>query len=793
MNILLRDINGEYPTIRKSANATLKFIVQNADGSLMDLTNIVEIYFSIAAYQTATVRDLLVTMDDGLSHNNEGGTITLNISPEQSSLLTSGQRWAEIWTVDGDGNVLVRGAGPCNIVDSLIAITEEEVPAVVSRLDIIEDDITTIESDITSIEGNITAINNDLSTINTALATKAPTNSPVFTGTPTAPTPSLGDNTTKIATMEAIQAAVTALVNSAPATLDTLNELAAALGDDANFAATIAGQLAGKASIASLLSGGVTVAAVGVVTAADEFFTGSIPASVSSKLSGYPLTYDDFNDGSRTTNDILSLMLNAVSGGKVLLLGPRTYTLTGVLPKALTNCAIIGIPGVTKITTSTQSNLIRLLACSNVYIYGITFESTRVAAGEDTAGGLVYMNAGGLGAGTDLTNVTFDRCKFTAPSCNTNGLKLVVGSNGLLIGEQSNVSNITLADCDFNSIGRMGFEVVNNFTGTTFVYERVKVIRGNFKDCGSQGSYGMGVSLSGAGIYCEVEGAIFDNCLTLGLENAGCRHSSFRNNRFRNQPSASASIGMSNSGSDMVNLVVTGNIDEEAAPAQSYFTRVADSYFSGNVWRGSGSTQPVVLFRDFDNNRIIADRYFATGLHCIYVDGSATASVDNEWIGCDFDLSGSSLSGDVAYFTGSTTKRNRIYKGSMRRGSASKYLTQASSAVDNLMEGVAIGVNTGAMTRTRDAFVALTITGNTTMIERDAQARSIRLDGTPAADFTLTVIAGHRLMLIWNNTGHIATVSTGSGTTVALASGERALIAVYSDTVYTGCIKFLSV
>lgn len=46
----------------------------------------------------------------------------------------------------------------------------------------------------------------------------------------------------------AVDAAVASLLDSAPGALDTLNELAAALGDDPNFAATITGQLAGKAA-----------------------------------------------------------------------------------------------------------------------------------------------------------------------------------------------------------------------------------------------------------------------------------------------------------------------------------------------------------------------------------------------------------------------------------------------------------------------------------------------------------------------------------------------------------------
>jgi hypothetical protein len=75
---------------------------------------------------------------------------------------------------------------------------------------------------------------------------KAPLASPAFSGTPTAPTADPGTNTTQIASTAFVAAAVAALIASAPGALDTLDELAAALGDDANFAATITTTLAGK-------------------------------------------------------------------------------------------------------------------------------------------------------------------------------------------------------------------------------------------------------------------------------------------------------------------------------------------------------------------------------------------------------------------------------------------------------------------------------------------------------------------------------------------------------------------
>ncbi len=77
----------------------------------------------------------------------------------------------------------------------------------------------------------------------TQYATKA---SPTFTGTPTAPTPANGDNSKKLATTAFVAKALAALAGSAPETLDTLKELADALGNDPNFATTVLNKLAEK-------------------------------------------------------------------------------------------------------------------------------------------------------------------------------------------------------------------------------------------------------------------------------------------------------------------------------------------------------------------------------------------------------------------------------------------------------------------------------------------------------------------------------------------------------------------
>lgn len=104
--------------------------------------------------------------------------------------------------------------------------------------------------------GGITGTLSSQTDLQSALDAKAPLASPALTGTPTAPTAAGGTNTTQLATTAFVQAAISSLVAAAPGTLDTLNELAAALGDDPNFSATITASLAAKLDANSTIDGG---------------------------------------------------------------------------------------------------------------------------------------------------------------------------------------------------------------------------------------------------------------------------------------------------------------------------------------------------------------------------------------------------------------------------------------------------------------------------------------------------------------------------------------------------------
>ena len=84
----------------------------------------------------------------------------------------------------------------------------------------------------------------------TAGTTYAPIASPALTGVPTAPTAAANTNTTQIATTAYVQGEITDLIGGAPGALDTLNELATALANDASYSTTITTALATKLPLA---------------------------------------------------------------------------------------------------------------------------------------------------------------------------------------------------------------------------------------------------------------------------------------------------------------------------------------------------------------------------------------------------------------------------------------------------------------------------------------------------------------------------------------------------------------
>ena len=103
--------------------------------------------------------------------------------------------------------------------------------------------------DALNIAGNITVTGTvdgiDVAGLQAAKNSISTSNGAILNGV-TATTQSAGDNSTKIATTAYTDTAISNLVDSSPSALNTLNELAAALGDDANFSTTVTNSIATK-------------------------------------------------------------------------------------------------------------------------------------------------------------------------------------------------------------------------------------------------------------------------------------------------------------------------------------------------------------------------------------------------------------------------------------------------------------------------------------------------------------------------------------------------------------------
>ncbi|MXF41504.1 phage tail protein [Escherichia coli] len=164
----------------------------------------------------------------------------------------------------------------------------------------------------------------------------APKASPTFTGTPKAPTPAAGNNTTQVATTAFVQAALTALINGAPATLDTLKEIAAAINNDPNFSTTINNALALKAPLSSPALTGTPTAptAAQSVNNTQIATTAFVKSAIAGMVGSAPAALDTLNElAAALGNDpnFATTMLNALAGKQ-----PLDNTLTNLSGKDVT-------------------------------------------------------------------------------------------------------------------------------------------------------------------------------------------------------------------------------------------------------------------------------------------------------------------------------------------------------------------------------------------------------------------------------------------------------------------------
>jgi len=264
--------------------------------------------------------------------------------------------------------------------------------------------------------------------------------SPTLTGTPTAPTAAAGTNTTQLATTAFVQTAVSGLVDSAPGTLDTLNELAAALGDDPNFATTVSNSIGTKVTANTAITAGtatkITYDTKGLVTSGTTLAAGDLPTHTHTwgNISGGSVNdwgglrhstasgYIDFGPANTSHAHIYTDRPNFYFNKNLLVNGVTLTGNTGTVTSVVTGSGLTGGTITTSGTLSVDSTVIRTTGNQTIAATAIgpilTVSKTGSAPGNGTAM-LVYNQFGnhswgiagefrnGSASGTDRPSILF--------------------------------------------------------------------------------------------------------------------------------------------------------------------------------------------------------------------------------------------------------------------------------------------------------------------------------------------------------------------------------------------------
>jgi hypothetical protein len=272
--------------------------------------------------------------------------------------------------------------------------------------------------------------------------------SPAFTNTPTAPTPALGLNTDQIATMAALKAMRDDLVHAAPGTLDTLKELADAIGDDPNFAATMTAALGNRLRFdaAQSLTTGQKAQAIANLALAVVAASGAY-----ADLTGKPTlgTAAALNVGTAASQVVQldgSAKLPAVDGSQLVnLVAYVAQALTaGQKTQARTNIAALGAVKVQVFNASgTYTPSAGMVACIINCVGG---GGGGAGAGAPGASALTFGGGGGSGgySRTFATAAQIGASQAVAIGAGGNGG--AVGANNGLNGGATSVGTLCVAN-----------------------------------------------------------------------------------------------------------------------------------------------------------------------------------------------------------------------------------------------------------------------------------------------------------------------------------------------------------
>lgn len=124
MTSKLVDDKGRHLTIRRGTSPSHTFAI-TVEGTTepKNLMGAIEVTFAIASSREAAARDLMLTLDNGVSHNGTGGVVTVSFTKDQTEGLAARKMgWAELWITDAAGRRDLVAEGRCEVLDTLITL-----------------------------------------------------------------------------------------------------------------------------------------------------------------------------------------------------------------------------------------------------------------------------------------------------------------------------------------------------------------------------------------------------------------------------------------------------------------------------------------------------------------------------------------------------------------------------------------------------------------------------------------------------------------------------------------------
>jgi hypothetical protein len=284
-------------TTAASANTASAIVARDASNNFVAGTITAALSGNVTGNVTGNLTGNVTGNVSGTSGSTTGNAATATALATGRTISLTGDVTGTTGSFDGTGNATMTSAIAANIiVDADInaaaaitatkiagtAVTQADTGTVTSTMildgTILNADInasaaidwtklgissTVSSTEIGYVDGVTSAIQTQIDSklaTATAASTYAPLASPALTGVPTAPTAAANTNTTQIATTAYVQTEIADLIAAAPGALDTLDELAAALGDDAAFSTTVTNSIAAKLPLAGgTMSGAIAM------------------------------------------------------------------------------------------------------------------------------------------------------------------------------------------------------------------------------------------------------------------------------------------------------------------------------------------------------------------------------------------------------------------------------------------------------------------------------------------------------------------------------------------------------